>query len=24
VRGPGVNKFVPFDQAGAEAKFFSK
>jgi quercetin dioxygenase-like cupin family protein len=24
VRGPGVNKFVPFDQDGAEAKYFEK
>jgi quercetin dioxygenase-like cupin family protein len=24
IRGPGVNKNVPFDQAGAEAKYFAK
>jgi len=24
VRGPGVNKFVPFDQDAAEAKYFKK
>ncbi len=24
IRGPGVNQFVPFDQAGAEAKVFGK
>lgn len=24
IRGPGVNKNVPFDQAGAEAKYFGK